>query len=66
MGREATRNVVVIPSACPKASGFNNFNQYFQNDGGTVSAPEPCFRYLELGTLAELRLVQLLAVTGKA
>ena len=66
MGREATRNMVVIRSARSKASGFNNFNHYFQNDGGTVSAPELCFRYLELGTLADLRLVELLAVMGKA
>ena len=66
MGREATRNMVVIPNACPKALEFNDFNQYFQNDGGTVSPPKLCFRYLELGTLADLRLVELLAVMGKA
>ena len=66
MGREAARNMVMIPSACSKASGFNNFKQYFQNDGGTVSAPELCFHNLELGTSAGLRLVQLLAVTGRA
>ena len=66
MGREAARNMVMIPSACSKASGFNNFKQYFQNDGGTVSAPELCFHILELGTSADLRLVQHLAVTGRA
>ena len=64
MGREAARNMVMIPSACFKASGFNNFKQYFQNNGGAVSAPELCFHNLELGTLADLQLVQLLAVTG--
>ena len=66
MGREAARNMVMIPSACSKASGFKNFKQNFQNDGGTVSAPELCFHILELGTSATLRLVQLLAVTGRA
>ena len=66
MGREAARNIVMNPTACSKASGFNNFKQYFQNDGGTVSVPELCFHNLELGTLADLRLVQLLAVTGRA
>ena len=66
MGREAARNMVMIPSACSKASGFNNFEQKFQNDGGTVSASEPWFHNLELGTSADLRLVQLLAVTSRA
>ena len=66
MGREAARNMVMIPGACSKTSGFNNFKQYFQNDGGTVSAPELCFHNLELGTPASRRLVQLLAVTGRA
>ena len=66
MGREADWNMVMIPSACSIVSGFNNFKQYIQNDGGTVSAPELCFHNLELGTSANLRLVQLLAVTGRA
>ena len=66
MGRGAARNMVMIPSACSKASGFNNFKQYFQNNRGTVSAPELCFHNLELGTSADLQLVQLLAVMGRA
>ena len=66
MGREAARNMVMIPSACSKASGINNFKQDIQNDGGTGSAPELCFHKLELGTPADLRLAQLLAVTGRA
>ena len=66
MGREAARNMGMIPSACSKASGFNNFKQYFQNDGGTVSAQGLCFHNLELGTSADLPFVQLLAVTGRA
>ena len=38
MGCEAARNMVMIPGACLKTSGFNNFKQYFQNDGiGTGS-----------------------------
>ena len=64
IGRESARNMVMIPSACSKASGFNNFEQKFQNDGGTVLAPGLCFHNLELGTLADLQLVQLLTVTG--
>jgi len=66
MGREAAWNMVMIPSACSKASGFNSFKQYFQNDGGTVSALELCFHNLELGASADLRWLQLLAVTGRA
>ena len=66
MGREAARNMVMIPSACSKALGFNNFKHYFQNDGGSVLALELCLNNLELGTSADLRLVQLLAVTGRA
>ena len=66
IGRDAARNMVMISSACSKASGFNNFKQYFQNDGGTDSAPELCFHNLELDPSADLRLVQLLAVTGRA
>ena len=66
MGGEAAWNMVMIPSNCTKASGFNNFKQYFQNNGGAVSAPELCFHNLELGTLADLRLVRLLAVMGTA
>ena len=31
MGGEAAWNMVMIPSACTKASGLNNFKQYFQN-----------------------------------
>ena len=65
MGREAARNMVMIPSACFKASGFNNFKQYFQSDGGTVSAPELCFHNFELGTSADRRLLQLLTVTAR-
>ena len=53
MGREAARNMVMIPSACSKASGFNNFKQYFQNDGGTVSAPELCFSQFGVGHLGQ-------------
>ena len=66
MGGEAAWNMVMIPSACTKASGLNNFKQYFQNDGGAVLAPELCFHNLELGTLADLRLARLLAVMGTA
>ena len=66
MGRETARNMVMIPSVCSKASGFNNFKQNIQNDGGTVSALELCFHNLELGDSADLRWLRLLAVTGRA